>query len=260
MLRSLYISKTGMNSSQFRLDVVTNNLANVNTTGFKKSRAVFEDLMYQTIRQPGSQSANNSQIPTGLMVGTGSAPVATDRIHSDGNMQNTEGSLDVAINGKGFFRVTLPDGSTGYTRDGSFKLNSEGQLVTSNGYLLDPPITVPAGSNKLIISPDGRVQVTAQGATEPTELGIIQISDFINPQGLESIGGNLYLETAASGAPITGDPNADGRGALKQGFLEASNVNVTEELINMIQAQRSFELNSRGVKTSDEMLQRLSQL
>jgi flagellar basal-body rod protein FlgG len=260
MLRSLYISKTGMNSSQFRLDVVTNNLANVNTTGFKKSRAVFEDLMYQTIRQPGSQSANNSQIPTGLMVGTGSAPVATDRIHSDGNMQNTEGSLDVAINGKGFFRVTLPDGSTGYTRDGSFKLNSEGQLVTSNGYLLDPPITVPAGSNKLVISADGRVQVTAQGATEPTELGIIQISDFINPQGLESIGGNLYLETAASGAPITGDPNADGRGALKQGFLEASNVNVTEELINMIQAQRSFELNSRGVKTSDEMLQRLSQL
>ena len=260
MLRSLYISKTGMNSSQFRLDVVTNNLANVNTTGFKKSRAVFEDLMYQTIRQPGSQSANNSQIPTGLMVGTGSAPVATDRIHSDGNMQNTEGSLDVAINGKGFFRVTLPDGSTGYTRDGSFKLNSEGQLVTSNGYLLDPPITVPAGSNKLVISADGRVQVTAQGATEPTELGIIQISDFINSQGLESIGGNLYLETAASGAPITGDPNADGRGALKQGFLEASNVNVTEELINMIQAQRSFELNSRGVKTSDEMLQRLSQL
>lgn len=260
MLRSLYISKTGMNSSQFRLDVVTNNLANVNTTGFKKSRAVFEDLMYQTIRQPGSQSANNSQIPTGLMVGTGSAPVATDRIHSDGNMQNTEGSLDVAINGKGFFRVTLPDGSTGYTRDGSFKLNSEGQLVTSNGYLLDPPITVPAGSNKLVISADGRVQVTAQGATEPTELGIIQISDFINPQGLESIGGNLYLETAASGAPITGDPNADGRGALKQGFLEASIVNVTEELINMIQAQRSFELNSRGVKTSDEMLQRLSQL
>lgn len=260
MLRSLYISKTGMNSSQFRLDVVTNNLANVNTTGFKKSRAVFEDLMYQTIRQPGSQSANNSQIPTGLMVGTGSAPVATDRIHSDGNMQNTEGSLDVAINGKGLFRVTLPDGSTGYTRDGSFKLNSEGQLVTSNGYLLDPPITVPAGSNKLVISADGRVQVTAQGATEPTELGIIQISDFINPQGLESIGGNLYLETAASGAPITGDPNADGRGALKQGFLEASNVNVTEELINMIQAQRSFELNSRGVKTSDEMLQRLSQL
>lgn len=260
MLRSLYISKTGMNSSQFRLDVVTNNLANVNTTGFKKSRAVFEDLMYQTIRQPGSQSANNSQIPTGLMVGTGSAPVATDRIHSDGNMQNTEGSLDVAINGKGFFRVTLPDGSTGYTRDGSFKLNSEGQLVTSNGYLLDPPITVPANSNKLVISADGRVQVTAQGATEPTELGIIQISDFINPQGLESIGGNLYLETAASGAPITGDPNADGRGALKQGFLEASNVNVTEELINMIQAQRSFELNSRGVKTSDEMLQRLSQL
>lgn len=260
MLRSLYISKTGMNSSQFRLDVVTNNLANVNTTGFKKSRAVFEDLMYQTIRQPGSQSANNSQIPTGLMVGTGSAPVATDRIHSDGNMQNTEGSLDVAINGKGFFRVTLPDGSTGYTRDGSFKLNSEGQLVTSNGYLLDPPITVPAGSNKLVISADGRVQVTAQGAIEPTELGIIQISDFINPQGLESIGGNLYLETAASGAPITGDPNADGRGALKQGFLEASNVNVTEELINMIQAQRSFELNSRGVKTSDEMLQRLSQL
>lgn len=142
MLRSLYISKTGMNSSQFRLDVVTNNLANVNTTGFKKSRAVFEDLMYQTIRQPGSQSANNSQIPTGLMVGTGSAPVATDRMHSDGNMQNTEGALDIAINGKGFFRVTLPDGSTGYTRDGSFKLNSEGQLVTSNGYLLDPPITV----------------------------------------------------------------------------------------------------------------------
>lgn len=260
MLRSLYISKTGMDSSQFRLDVVSNNLANVHTTGFKRSRAVFEDLMYQVLRQPGTQSANNTELPTGLMVGTGSTPVATDRIHTNGALQNSENSLDIALDGDGFFQITLPDGTTAYTRDGAFKRSSEGQMVTSQGYQINPPIQIPESIKKIAISIDGRVTGTTANEAEPQELGIIQVANFINPQGLESVGGNLYLETASSGAPQVGDPGADGRGKVRQGFLEASNVNVTEELINMIQAQRAFEINSRGVKTSDEMLQRLTQL
>ncbi len=260
MLRSLYIAKTGMDSSQFRLDVVSNNLANVNTTGFKKSRAVFEDLMYQVLRQPGSQSANNTQVPTGLMVGTGAAPVATDRMFQQGNTQQTENPLDVAINGRGFLRFQMPDGTIGYSRDGNLKLDSEGRIVNSNGYLLDPPITVPSNSTKLTISQNGLVQTSVPGSTAASDLGTIQLADFVNPQGLESVGQNLFLETAASGGPVTGDPGANGIGTVMQGYVEASNVNVTEELINMIQAQRSYELNSRGVKTSDEMLQRLSQL
>lgn len=260
MLRSLYIAKTGMDSSQFRLDVVSNNLANVNTTGFKKSRAVFEDLMYQVLRQPGSQSANNTQVPTGLMVGTGAAPVATDRMFQQGNTQQTENPLDVAINGRGFLRFQMPDGTIGYSRDGNLKLDSEGRIVNSNGYLLDPPITVPSNSTKLTISQNGLVQTSVPGSTAASDLGTIQLADFVNPQGLESVGQNLFLETAASGGPVMGDPGANGIGTVMQGYVEASNVNVTEELINMIQAQRSYELNSRGVKTSDEMLQRLSQL
>lgn len=260
MLRSLYISKTGMDSSQFRLDVVSNNLANVHTTGFKRSRAVFEDLMYQVLRQPGTQSANNTELPTGLMVGTGSTPVATDRIHTNGALQNSENALDIALDGDGFFQITLPDGTTAYTRDGSFKRNSEGQMVTSQGYQINPPIQIPENIKKVDISIDGRVTGSVSNEAEAQELGIIQVANFINPQGLESIGGNLYLETGASGGPQVGDPGADGRGKVRQGFLEASNVNVTEELINMIQAQRAFEINSRGVKTSDEMLQRLTQL
>lgn len=260
MLRSLYIAKTGMDSSQFRLDVVSNNLANVNTTGFKKSRAVFEDLMYQVLRQPGSQSANNTQVPTGLMVGTGAAPVATDRMFQQGNTQQTENPLDVAINGRGFLRFQMPDGTIGYSRDGNLKLDSEGRIVNSNGYLLDPPITVPSNSTKLTISQNGLVQTSVPGSTAASDLGTIQLADFVNPQGLESVGQNLFLETAASGGPVTGDPGANGIGTVMQGYVEASNVNVTEELINMIQAQRAYELNSRGVKTSDEMLQRLSQL
>lgn len=260
MLRSLYISKTGMDSSQFRLDVVTNNLANVNTTGFKKSRAVFEDLMYQVVRQPGAQSSQNTQLPTGLLIGTGSTAVATDRIFEPGNLQQTNNNLDLAINGSGFFRIQQPDGTIAYTRDGTFKLNDQGQVVTSQGFLLDPQITVPTGAKSLTISTDGIVQVTLAGENAPTQLGTIQVSNFINPQGLESIGGNLFLETAASGAPTDGNPGADGLGTIKQGFLEASNVNVTEELINMIQAQRAYEINSKGIKTSDDMLARLTQL
>ena len=260
MLRSLYISKTGMDSSQFRLDVITNNLANVNTTGFKKGRAVFEDLMYQIIRQPGAQSSQNTMLPTGLLVGTGAAPVAVDRQFSPGNLQQTNNALDMAINGRGFFTIQMPDGTIGYTRDGTFKLDDQGQLVTSQGFLVDPQITVPQGAKSISVSKDGIVSVVLPGQTQPQQIGQMQVADFINPQGLEPIGGNLYLETAASGAPTVANPTNDGTGAIQQTFLEASNVNVTEELVEMIQAQRAYELNSRGIKTSDDMLARLSQL
>ena len=261
MLRSLHISKTGMDASQFRLDVITNNLANVNTTGFKRSRGVFEDLMYQVIRQPGAQSSATTQLPVGLMVGTGSAAVATERMHTQGNLQNTENSFDVAIDGNGFFQVEMPDGSTAYTRDGSFKRSNTGELVTSSGYRVVPGITIPVDTKSMVISANGDVSLTnSAGAT--TVVGSITTANFVNPAGLESIGGNLYRETPASGAADVGAPNdpAGGRGALKQGFLENSNVNITQELVDMIQAQRAFEINSRGIKTSDEMLQRLSQL
>lgn len=260
MLRSLYISKTGMDSSQFKLDVVTNNLANTNTTAFKKGRANFNDLMYQVVRQPGSQSSQNTMLPTGLLVGTGSTPVATERIFTQGNPQQTSNSFDLDINGRGFFNVQQPDGTIAYTRDGTFHTNDQGQLVTSLGFLVDPAITVPQGAQNFSVSSDGIVTVKMPDQTAPQQIGQLQISDFINPQGLESIGNNMYLETAASGTPTTGNPTADGLGTIMQGYLEASNVNVTEELINMIEAQRSYELNSRGVKTSDEMLQRLAQL
>jgi flagellar basal-body rod protein FlgG len=260
MIRSLFIAKTGMDSSQFKLDTISNNLANVSTNGFKRQRAVFEDLMYQVLRQPGSQTSSTTNHPTGLQVGTGAAPVGVDRLFAQGNLTRTENNLDMAINGKGFFRVQLPDGTTGYTRDGAFKLNEQGQVVNSSGYLLDPQITVPANATGISISRTGSVEVTLPGQAQPTNLGNIQISSFINPQGLESIGGNLFLETAASGAPTDGDPGSDGLGQVSQGYIEASNVNVTEELVNLITAQRAYEINSRAVKTSDEMLQRLTQL
>ena len=260
MISSLWIAKTGLDAQQTNMDVIANNLANVSTNGFKRQRAVFEDLMYQVLRQPGSQTSSTTNHPTGLQVGTGAAPVGVDRMFAQGNMTRTENNLDMAINGKGFFRIQMPDGTIGYTRDGAFKLNDQGQIVNSSGYLMDPQITVPANATGISISKSGAVEVNLPGQAQTTNLGNIQISSFINPQGLESIGGNLFLETTASGAPTDGDPGNDGLGQVSQGFIEASNVNVTEELVNLITAQRAYEINSRAVKTSDEMLQRLSQL
>jgi len=260
MIRSLYIAKTGLDAQQTQLDVVSNNLANVGTSGFKKSRAVFEDLLYQTVRQPGAQSTQQTQLPTGLQIGTGVRPVASERIFTQGNLAQTGNQLDVAINGQGFLQVSLPDGTTAYTRDGPLHQDSQGQLVTSSGYPVSPAVTIPANAQTITIGTDGTVSVTQQGQAAATQVGTIQLANFINASGLEARGENLYLETAASGTPTTNTPGTNGIGTLKQGYVETSNVNVVEELVNMIQTQRAYEINSKAISTSDQMLQRLTQL
>ena len=260
MIRSLWIAKTGLDAQQTQLDVISNNLANVGTAGFKRSRAVFEDLLYQTLRQPGAQSSQQTQLPTGLTLGTGVRPVATERIFTQGNLQQTGNNLDVAVNGQGFFQVQLPDGTTAYTRDGSFHLDAQGQLVTSSGYALQPAITIPSNALTITVARDGTITVTQPGQATPTQVGALQLANFINPAGLQSQGENLYLETASSGTPTTNTPGTNGLGTLSQGYVETSNVNVVEELVNMIQTQRAYEINSKAVQTSDEMLQRLAQL
>jgi len=260
MIRSLYIAKTGLEAQQTNLDVVTNNLANVSTNGFKKSRAVFEDLLYQNVRQPGAQSSQQTQLPSGLQIGTGVRAVATERIHTQGNPQQTGNSKDVMINGSGFFQVLMPDGTTAYTRDGSFQTDNNGQLVTSSGYVLQPPITVPSNALTMTVGRDGTVSVTTPGTVAPTQIGSIQVSNFVNPAGLESLGENLYAETGASGTAQTSTPGTNGTGVLMQGFVETSNVNVVEEMVNMIQTQRAYEINSKAITTSDQMLQKIAQL
>ncbi|HEY9102718.1 flagellar basal-body rod protein FlgG [Chitinimonas sp.] len=260
MMRSLWIAKTGMDAMQMNIDVVSNNLANVNTNGFKRSRAVFEDLLYQTLRQPGGTTSQQTQLPTGLQLGTGVKPVATERIHTQGNLQLTDNPYDLAINGQGFFQVDLPDGTIGYTRDGAFHLNNQGVIVTSEGYPLSGNITVPQGAIQFGVSRDGIVTALQSGQTQATQIGNIQLATFINPEGLKSVGENLYLETSASGAPQVGTPGQNSLGVLNQQYVETSNVNITEELINMIQAQRAYEINSRSIQTSDQMLQKLTQL
>ena len=260
MIRSLWVAKTGLEAQQTNVDVISNNLANVSTNGFKRQRPVFEDLLYQTLRQPGAQSTQQTQVPSGLQLGTGVRPVATARIFTTGNLQNTGNPLDLAVNGNGFFQVTLPDGSVSYTRDGGFQLDSQGQVVTSNGYPLQPTITIPPNALSITIGSDGTVSVLAAGATAPTQVGQIQLANFINPAGLQARGENLFLETAASGTAQTNVPGTNGLGALNQGFVETSNVNVTEELVNLITAQRAFEINSRSIQSSDQMLQKLTQL
>lgn len=260
MIRSLWISKTGLDAQQTQMDVVANNLANVSTTGFKRSRAVFEDLLYQNIRQPGAQSSQQTQIPSGLQIGTGVRPVAAERIHTQGNMQQTGNKLDVAIQGNGFFQVLMPDGTTGYTRDGSFQTDGQGQLVTASGFVVQPAMTIPANATSVTIGQDGTVSVSQPGVAAPIQIGSMQLATFINPSGLQSNGQNIYLETASSGAPSTGAPGANGTGTLGQGYIETSNVNVVEELVNMIQTQRAYEINSKAITTSDQMLQKLSQI
>lgn len=260
MIRSLWISKTGLDAQQTQMDVIANNLANVSTNGFKRSRAVFEDLLYQTLRQPGAQSSQQTQLPSGLQIGTGVRPVATERIFTQGNLQQTGNSKDVAIQGQGFFQVLMPDGTTAYTRDGSFQSDAQGQLVTSSGFQVQPNITIPVNALSITIGRDGTVSVTEPGTANPVQVGTLQVATFINPVGLQAMGENLYVETAASGSPNINTPGIDGAGLLNQGYVETSNVNVVEELVNMIQTQRAYEINSKAIQTSDQMLQRLSQM
>jgi flagellar basal-body rod protein FlgG len=260
MIRSLWISKTGLDAHQTQMDTIANNLANVSTNGFKRSRAVFEDLLYQTIRQPGAQSSQQTQLPSGLQIGTGVRPVAAERIHTQGNLQQTGNQFDVAIQGNGFFQVLMPDGTTAYTRDGSFQQNAQGQLVTASGFTVQPAITIPANSTIVTIGQDGVVSVTQPGVAAAVQVGSMQLATFINPAGLQSLGQNLYQETASSGTPSTTVPGVSGSGTLNQNYVETSNVNVVEEMVNMIQTQRAYEINSKSITTSDQMLQKLSQM
>ena len=258
MNQALWVAKTGLEAQQTRMGVITNNLANVNTTGFKRDRAIFEDLMYQTVRQPGAQTSQNSQLPSGLMLGTGVHTVATEKLHTQGNIVQTGNSFDLAVSGRGFFQVTMPDGTTGYTRDGSFQVDSQGQMVTSSGYVVQPGITVPQGTLSLTVGADGTVSALVTGNAAPTQIGTLQLADFINTAGLQPIGNNLSLETAASGSPQAGNPGLNGLGNLIQGSVESSNVNVVEELVNMIETQRAYEMNSKAISTTASMLQYLN--
>jgi flagellar basal-body rod protein FlgG len=260
MIRSLWTSKTGLEGQQFNVDVISNNLANVSTNGFKRQRAVFEDLLYQVVRQPGAQSSQLNQVPSGLQLGTGVRPVATARVFTTGNLQQTGNQYDVAINGQGFFQVLLPDGTLAYTRDGSFQLDNQGNLVTSSGYAVQPGITIPANTTSVTIAADGTVSAVVAGSQIATQIGTLQLANFINPGGLQARGENLYMETASSGAPQINQPTTNGMGSLNQFSVETSNVSVTEELVNLITAQRAFEINSRSITASDQMLQRLTQL
>ncbi len=252
---ALWVAKTGLDAQQTRMQVVSNNLANVNTTGFKKDRAVFEDLVYQTVRQAGGQNTQDTQLPTGLNLGTGVRVVATEKTHAQGNLVQTDNALDLAIEGRGFFQVLQADGTVAYTRDGSFSINADGEVVTSSGQLLQPNINVPHDAQEITIGRDGTVGATVPGQAQPVQVGNIQLAEFINPAGLEPLGGNLYRETAASGDPQLGVPGLNGIGKLIQGSLESSNVNIAEELVNMIETQRAFETNTKAISSTDQMLQ-----
>ena len=255
MNQALWIAKTGLDAQQTRMEVVSNNIANVNTTGFKRERAVFEDLLYQNLRQVGASSTQDTQLPSGFSIGTGVRVVATEKLHSQGNLSNTGNPFDMAVQGKGFFQVLLPDGSLAYTRDGSFQVNQDGQLVTSSGYQVQPAITVPEGAQSVTVGSDGTISVLLPGSTAATQVGSMQLTNFINPAGLQAIGQNLLLESGSSGAPQTGTPGLNGLGTLTQGAVESSNVNIAEELVNMIETQRAYEMNSKAIQSADQMLQ-----
>jgi flagellar basal-body rod protein FlgG len=255
MDQALWIAKTGLEAQQTRMAVTSNNLANVNTTGFKRSRAVFEDLLYQNNGQAGAQSSEDTQLNSGLMVGTGVRVVATEKIFNQGNLVQTGNSLDMAIEGRGFFQILTPDGALAYTRDGTFQVNADGDMVTSKGYTLQPGITIPDDALSVTIGNDGIVSVLQAGNSSPTELGTIQLANFVNPAGLQPIGQNLFLESGSSGSPQTGTPGLDGVGTLMQGSLETSNVNTVEELVNMIETQRAYEMNSKAIATAEQMLE-----
>jgi len=255
---ALWVAKTGLDAQQAKMSVVSNNLANVNTTGFKRSRAVFEDLLYQNFRQAGGQSSQDTQLPSGLSMGTGVRLVATEKLHTQGNIVQTNNSFDMAINGRGFFQIAMPDGNLAYSRDGSFNLDNQGQLVTSSGYALQPNINIPAGAQSVTVGDDGTVSVMLPGNTDPVQVGNIQLADFVNPVGMQPIGENLFLATAASGGAQTGTPGFNGIGRLNQGALETSNVNVVEEMVNLIETQRAYEMNSKAISAADGMLRFLN--
>ncbi len=258
MFSSLWVAKTGLDAQQTRMDAISNNLANANTTGYKSSRPSFQDLVYQNVRQPGGQTTEQTQAPSGLMLGTGVRVVGNEKLFTQGNIEQSGNTLDVAIQGRGFLQVTMPDGSISYTRDGSLHLDQNGQIVTANGYALDPAISVPASAQSITIGSDGTVSVSLPGQAATQQIGTLQLADFINPAGLQPNGDNLYLETASSGSPQIGQPGLNGLGTLAAGALEASNVNVVEQMVDMIQTQRTYEMNSKAVSAADSMLQFLT--
>ncbi|MFT3758720.1 flagellar basal-body rod protein FlgG [Thauera sp.] len=260
MIRSLWTARTGLDAQQTSLDVISDNLANVSTNGFKRQRAVFEDLLYQTMRQPGAQTTQQTQISSGLQIGTGVRPVATERVFTQGSLQQTGGSLDLAIQGNGFLQIAMPDGSTAYTRDGALQLDNQGNVITPSGYPLLDAIQIPADALDISIGKDGTVTVRLPNQVELQPVGQIQLATFINPGGLQSAGENLFYETGSSGEATPTEPGTNGAGVINQRYVEASNVNVAEELVSMIITQRAYELNSRAISTSDQMLGRLTQL
>jgi len=259
MHAALYVSKTGLAAQDKQLTTISNNLANVNTVAFKRDRAVFEDLIYQNQRQPGAQTTQDTRLPSGLQLGTGVRVVATQKEFTEGNMQITEQPLDVAINGRGFLQVLQADGTIAYTRNGQLQTDGEGQLVNNEGYLIEPAIVIPEGTDRITISNDGVVNAYTPGEVEPQQIGDILLVDFVNPSGLQAIGGNMYRETVASGNPIQAAPGENGMGTLLQGQLESSNVDIVEEMVNMISTQRAYEMNSKVVSTADQMLQYITQ-
>jgi len=255
VIRALFTAATGMQAQQLNVDVIANNLANVNTTGFKRSRADFQDLLYQTLRQPGASSSNQTEIPTGIQLGLGTRTAAVHKLFVQGDFQHTQNQLDVAIDGDGFFQVLHPNGDVVYTRSGAFKLDSQGRVVTSDGYPLEPEITIPANATSITLAPDGTVSVLQAGNQAPQQAGQIRVVNFANPAGLSSLGRSLFRTTTASGEPQEGAPGTEGRGPLSQGFLEVSNVSVVEEMVNLITGQRAYEINSKAIQAADEMLQ-----
>jgi len=260
MLRALYTAATGMQAQQINIDTIANNIANVNTTGFKQGRAEFQDLLYQNIRPAGTAASSSTEYPIGLQLGLGTRPVATDRIYRQGDFRQTGNPLDLVIEGKGFFQVRMPSGELAYTRDGSFHMNSQGAVVTADGNPLEPQITIPSDAQEVVIGSDGTVSVTQAGQAAAQQVGTVQIASFQNPSGLNAMGGNLFMETAASGTATAGTAGENGLGRINQGFLEQSNVSVVEEMVNMIVAQRAYEVNSRAVRVADDMLSQINNL
>jgi flagellar basal-body rod protein FlgG len=260
MIKAMRTAASGMYAQQLNVDTIANNLANVNTTGYKKSKVEFQDVLYTKLRAQGTETAAGSKVPVGLDVGYGTKPVATQRFFTEGNLQQTGNPLDLSIEGDGFYQITMPGGETGYSRDGSFKMSADGQLTTSDGFYLQPSVSIPADSESISISADGVVSVKVAGDAQPQEVGQIELAKFINPAGLEAIGHNLFLANGATGSPTLGNPSSSGFGRINQGYLEMSNVEIVEEMVNMIMAQRAYEINSKAITTSDEMSQLASNL
>lgn len=260
MMRALWTASTGMMAQQMNVDVISNNLANVNTTGFKKSRCDFQDLLYSTIKSAGTEIGGGQEVPTGIQIGNGSKPISTQRIFTQGDLINTENPYDLVIEGDGFFQILLPDGETGYTKNGGMRIDSEGRMCTGDGYILQPEITIPSTATEVSVGLDGTVSIVEEGVAEPQIVGNIELATFPNPAGLSSEGHSVYKETGASGSPVTGTPGEDGLGGLLQGFLEMSNVKVVEEMINLITGQRAYEINAKAITTADDMLQVVNRL